>query len=148
MASRRSSGCRSLPPCYPRSGVLLTVLTLRRRIWSGSLDADTVLVATGRRPFTSGLGLAELGIQTTRGGQIETDSRWMTTTPGIYAIGDAVTGPMLAHKAEDEGMAVAQIIAGKAGHVNYRLIPGVIYTWPEVASVGATEDSLRDSGTT
>jgi len=111
-----------------------------------SLEADTVLVATGRRPFTKGLGLEALGIATTKGGQIETDAHWATSVPGIYAIGDAIRGPMLAHKAEDEGMAVAEVIAGKAGHVNYGVIPGVIYTAPEVASVGATEESLKAEG--
>jgi dihydrolipoamide dehydrogenase len=110
------------------------------------LDADVVLVATGRKPFTDGLGLAELGIETTERGQIKTDAHYQTTVKGIYAIGDAIEGPMLAHKAEDEGMAVAEILAGQAGHVNYDVIPGVIYTHPEVASVGATEETLKEAG--
>jgi len=110
------------------------------------LDADVVLVATGRRPFTEGLGLGELGIETTRGGQIKTDKTWQTSVKGIYAIGDAIEGPMLAHKAEDEGMAAAEVIAGKHGHVNYGVIPGVIYTHPEVAAVGETEETLKDQG--
>ncbi|MEM7076768.1 MAG: dihydrolipoyl dehydrogenase [Pseudomonadota bacterium] len=110
------------------------------------IEADTVLVATGRRPFTDGLGLSELGIDMTERGQIKTDAQWQTNMPGIYAIGDAIAGPMLAHKAEDEGMAAAEVIAGKHGHVNYGVIPGVIYTHPEVANVGATEQDLKDQG--
>ncbi len=110
------------------------------------LDADMVLVATGRKPFTDGLGLDALGVHLTDRGQVATDDRWATNIPGIYAIGDAIEGPMLAHKAEDEGMAVAEVLAGKQGHVNYGVIPGVIYTTPEVASVGATEQALKDAG--
>ncbi|KAJ55014.1 dihydrolipoamide dehydrogenase [Actibacterium mucosum KCTC 23349] len=110
------------------------------------LDADAVLVATGRKPFTDGLGLEALGVELHPRGQIKTDAHWATNVPGIYAIGDAIDGPMLAHKAEDEGMAVAEVIAGKHGHVNYGVIPGVIYTAPEVASVGATEDALKEAG--
>jgi dihydrolipoamide dehydrogenase len=110
------------------------------------LEADTVLVATGRRPYTAGLGLEALGVKTTQRGQVEVDGHFATSVKGIYAIGDAVPGPMLAHKAEDEGFAVAEILAGKAGHVNHALIPGVIYTHPEVASVGETEESLKDAG--
>ena len=107
------------------------------------IAADTVLVATGRRPFTDGLGLEPLGVARAKGGAIETDAHWATSQPGIYAIGDAINGPMLAHKAEDEGMAVAEVIAGKTGHVNYGVIPSVIYTAPEVASVGETEETLK-----
>ncbi len=119
---------------------------LRKDDSEAVLDADTVLLATGRRPYTDGLGLDNLNITTTKGGQIETDAHWATSAPGIYAIGDAITGPMLAHKAEDEGMAVAEVIAGKVGHVNYGVIPGVIYTSPEVASVGQTEETLKAEG--
>jgi dihydrolipoamide dehydrogenase len=111
-----------------------------------TLQADTVLLATGRRPFTDGLGLADLGVATTDRGQIATDAHYKTNVPGIYAIGDAIAGPMLAHKAEDEGMACAEGIAGQKPHVNYDVIPGVIYTHPEVASVGATEEMLKDEG--
>ena len=111
-----------------------------------TLDADVVLVATGRKPYTDGLGLKELGVELTDRGQVKTDDHWATSVKGVYAIGDAITGPMLAHKAEDEGMAVAEVIAGKHGHVNYGVIPGVIYTWPEVASVGETEETLKSSG--
>lgn len=110
------------------------------------LDADVVLVATGRKPFTDGLGLAEVGVEFTERGQIKTDAHWATSVAGIYAIGDAIVGPMLAHKAEDEGMAVAEVLAGKHGHVNYDVIPGVIYTSPEVATVGKTEAQLKAEG--
>ncbi len=110
------------------------------------LDADVVLVATGRKPYTRGLGLDDLGIVRNKGGQVEVDDHWQTAVKGIYAIGDAIKGPMLAHKAEDEGMAVAEVIAGKAGHVNYGIIPGVIYTSPEVATVGKTEEQLKEAG--
>jgi dihydrolipoamide dehydrogenase len=109
-------------------------------------QADIVLVATGRRPFTRGLGLDALGVQMTARGQIAVDRHFATSVKGIYAIGDAIPGPMLAHKAEDEGFAVAEIIAGRAGHVNYGVIPAVIYTHPEVASVGATEETLKEQG--
>ena len=109
-------------------------------------DADVVLVATGRKPFTDGLGLEALGVALEERGQIKTDGHWQTNIPGLYAIGDAITGPMLAHKAEDEGMGVAETIAGQKGHVNYGVIPGVIYTHPEVASVGATENQLKEDG--
>ena len=119
---------------------------LRKDDSEHSLDADVVLVATGRRPYTQGLGLDALGIEMTKRGQIRADAHWQTSVPGIYAIGDVIDGPMLAHKAEDEGMAVAEVIAGKHGHVNYGVIPGVIYTHPEVASVGATEEALKEAG--
>ncbi|WP_370343415.1 dihydrolipoyl dehydrogenase [Pararhodobacter marinus] len=111
-----------------------------------SIDADIVLVATGRKPFTDGLGLADLGVEMEKRGQVKIDDHWATSVKGIYAIGDAVVGPMLAHKAEDEGMAVAEVIAGKHGHVNYGVIPGVIYTAPEVANVGKTEEQLKEAG--
>ncbi|OUS38267.1 dihydrolipoyl dehydrogenase [Rhodobacterales bacterium 56_14_T64] len=110
------------------------------------IDADVVLVATGRKPYSDGLGLDALGVTLTKRGQIATDAKWATNVPGIYAIGDVIEGPMLAHKAEDEGMAVAEVIAGKHGHVNYGVIPGVVYTTPEVATVGATEDALKAEG--
>jgi len=111
-----------------------------------TLEAEVVLVATGRKPYTEGLGLAELGVELEKRGQVKIDAHWATNVKGIYAIGDAVVGPMLAHKAEDEGMAVAEVIAGKHGHVNYGVIPGVIYTTPEVASVGQTEEQLKAEG--
>ncbi|KAL3816723.1 LOW QUALITY PROTEIN: hypothetical protein ACHAXA_002209 [Cyclostephanos tholiformis] len=104
---------------------------------------DIVLVATGRRPYTAGLGLENLGIQTDKLGRIDVDSHFRTAVPNIYAIGDCIDGPMLAHKAEEEGIAAVETIAGYAGHVNYDAIPGVIYTFPEVASVGKTEEELK-----
>ena len=118
----------------------------RKKDTEHQVDADVVLVATGRKPFLDGLGLEALGITLTGGGQIKTDSNYLTNVTGVYAIGDAISGPMLAHKAEDEGMAVAEILAGQAGHVNYGVIPGVIYTHPEVASVGLTEEQLKETG--
>ncbi|MCB1345322.1 MAG: dihydrolipoyl dehydrogenase, partial [Rhodobacteraceae bacterium] len=119
---------------------------LRKDDSAHEIEAEVVLVATGRKPFTDGLGLEALGVEMLPRGQIRTDAHWATSVKGIYAIGDAVTGPMLAHKAEDEGMAVAEVIAGKHGHVNYDVIPGVIYTTPEVASVGKTEEQLKEAG--
>ena len=119
---------------------------LRKDDSDHSLDADVVLVATGRKPYTDGLGLEALGIEMTPRGQIKTNAHWQTNVSGIYAIGDAIEGQMLAHKAEDEGMAAAEVIAGKHGHVNYNVIPGVIYTAPEVANVGQTEEQLKAEG--
>ncbi len=111
-----------------------------------TVDADVVLVATGRKPFTDGLGLDALGVEMTDRGQVKVGDHWNTNIAGIYAIGDAIEGPMLAHKAEDEGIAVAETLAGQKGHVNYGVIPGVIYTSPEVASVGQTEEQLKAAG--
>jgi len=119
---------------------------LRKDDSGHTLQADTVLVATGRKPFTKGLGLEELGVAISERGQIKTDDHYRTNVAGIYAIGDAIDGPMLAHKAEDEGMAVAEGIAGQHPHVNYNVIPGVIYTHPEVGTVGKTEDALKAEG--
>ena len=112
---------------------------------ASKLEADVVLVAIGRRPVTDGLGLEALGVATERG-RVVIDDHFATNVPGIYAIGDVVRGPMLAHKAEDEGLAVAEILAGQHGHVNYGVIPGVVYTSPEIASVGATEEDLTAKG--
>jgi dihydrolipoamide dehydrogenase len=111
-----------------------------------TLEADVVLVAVGRVPFTEGLGLQEAGIALDNRGRIQTDAHFATSVPGVYAIGDVIAGPMLAHKAEDEGVAVAEILAGQAGHVNYDVIPGVVYTTPEVAAVGKTEEELKAAG--
>jgi dihydrolipoamide dehydrogenase len=119
---------------------------LRKDESDHQIEVDVVLVATGRKPFTDGLGLKELGVEMSERGQIKTDRQWQTNIPGIYAIGEAIDGPMLAHKAEDEGMATADVIAGKHGHVNYNVIPGVIYTSPEVANVGVTEEELKQQG--
>jgi len=110
------------------------------------LEADVVLVAIGRIPYTAGLGLEEAGVAKDARGRVVTDHHFTTNVPGIYAIGDVIVGPMLAHKAEDEGVALAELLAGKAGHVNYDVIPGVVYTFPEVASVGKTEDELKAAG--
>jgi dihydrolipoamide dehydrogenase len=110
-----------------------------------TLDADVVLVSVGRRPFTEGLGLEALGVKTERG-QVVVDAHFATNVPGIYAIGDVIRGPMLAHKAEEEGVAVAELLAGQAGHVNYSAIPSVVYTSPEVASVGKSEEELKAEG--
>ena len=107
------------------------------------IRADAVLIAIGRIPYTQNLGLEKTGIKTGERGQIEINEHFQTSTKGIYAIGDCVRGPMLAHKAEDEGIAVAEIISGQAGHVNYGVIPGVVYTTPEIASVGKTEEDLK-----
>jgi dihydrolipoamide dehydrogenase len=109
-------------------------------------EFDVVLLAVGRVPNTVGLGLAELGVKTDNRGRIVVDSHYASSVPGIYAIGDVIEGPMLAHKAEDEGIAIAEILAGQAGHVNYDVIPSVIYTAPEVASVGKTEEELKAAG--
>ncbi|WP_274627137.1 dihydrolipoyl dehydrogenase [Arvimicrobium flavum] len=111
-----------------------------------TIEADAVLVATGRRPYTDGLGLKEAGVEVDERGRVKTDGHLRTNVPGIYAIGDVIAGPMLAHKAEEEGVAVAEIIAGQAGHVNYDVIPGVVYTSPEIASVGKTEEQLKAEG--
>ncbi|MFL9503649.1 dihydrolipoyl dehydrogenase, partial [Rhodopseudomonas palustris] len=119
---------------------------LRKDDSAGEIEADVVLVATGRRPYTAGLGLEALGVEMGPRGTVKTDDHFRTNVPGLYAIGDAIAGPMLAHKAEDEGMAVAEIMAGKYGHVNYGVIPGVVYTTPEVATVGLTEEQLKDQG--
>jgi dihydrolipoamide dehydrogenase len=110
------------------------------------LSADIALLSIGRRPYTEGLGLAEAGVALDERGRVKTDAHYATNVPGIHAIGDVIVGPMLAHKAEDEGVAVAEILAGQAGHVNYGAIPGVVYTWPEVAAVGQTEEELKAAG--
>ena len=111
-----------------------------------TVEADVVLIATGRKPYTEGLGLAEAGVELDERGRVKTDGHLRTNVPGIYAIGDVIAGPMLAHKAEEEGVAVAEIIAGQAGHVNYEVIPSVVYTSPEIASVGKTEEELKKAG--
>lgn len=113
---------------------------------AATVDADVVLVSIGRVPYTDGLGLEAVGVAMEGRGMIKVDDHFQTNVPGIYAIGDVIRGPMLAHKAEDEGIAVAEILAGQAGHVNYGVIPGVIYTTPEVASVGRTEEELKKAG--
>ncbi len=110
------------------------------------LEADIVLVAIGRRPYTQGLGLEEVGVKLDERGRVGIDGHYKTNVDGIYAIGDVVVGPMLAHKAEEEGVALAEILAGQAGHVNYDIIPGVVYTMPEIATVGMTEEQAKEAG--
>ncbi len=109
-----------------------------------SLEADVVLVSVGRRPYTDALGLDDVGVERDERGFIKVDQQFQTNVAGIFAIGDVIGGKMLAHKAEEEGVAVAELIAGQAGHVNYEAIPGIVYTWPEVASVGRTEEQLKE----
>ena len=128
-----------------RKGVSLTV----ENIASGeaaAVEADAVLVAVGRRPYTAGLGLDSVGIASDAQGRIEIDGHFRTSAAGVYAIGDVVRGPMLAHKAEDEGAVCAEIVAGQSGHIDYDAIPGVVYTWPEAAAVGRTEEALKEAG--
>jgi dihydrolipoamide dehydrogenase len=112
------------------------------------MEAEVVLVAIGRVPYAEGLGLEEAGVRKDNRGRVIVDPHYQTNVPGIYGIGDVIAGPMLAHKAEDEGVAVAEIIAGQSGHVNYDVIPNVVYTFPEIASVGKTEEELKEAGTT
>ncbi|WBU58306.1 dihydrolipoyl dehydrogenase [Paracoccus sediminicola] len=119
---------------------------LRKDDSEKEIATDVVLLATGRRPYVDGLGLDKIGVEMTDKGQVKIDEHWQTSVKGIYAIGDAVPGLMLAHKAGDEGSAAAEVIAGKAGHVNYDVIPGVIYTTPEVANVGLTEAAAKETG--
>jgi len=126
-------------------GVILTIEPTKGGP-AESIEADVVLVAIGRRPFTEGLGLDRAGVAMDERGRVKTDAHFRTNVEGIYAIGDVIAGPMLAHKAEEEGVAVAEIIAGQAGHVNYETVPGVVYTHPEVASVGKTEEELKAAG--
>ncbi|MCC0055581.1 MAG: dihydrolipoyl dehydrogenase [Rhodobiaceae bacterium] len=129
-----------------KSGLKVTVEPAGGEAAAETVDADIVLVAIGRKPFTEGLGLAEAGVELDERGRVKTDGHYQTNIPGIYAIGDVIAGPMLAHKAEDEGVAVAEILAGQAGHVNYDVIPGVVYTSPEVAWVGRSEEELKAAG--
>ncbi len=111
-----------------------------------TLDVDVVLVAVGRKAYTAGLGLDKIGVALDERGRIKTDKTFKTSIDGIYAIGDVIAGPMLAHKAEDEGMILAEMIAGQSGHIDYDLVPGVVYTWPEAAQVCKTEEQLKEAG--
>ncbi|QBL94308.1 dihydrolipoyl dehydrogenase [Komagataeibacter saccharivorans] len=126
-------------------GVTLTVEPAKGGA-AETLEADVVLLAIGRTAASKGFGLEEAGIELDKRGRIVTDAHYATSVPGIYAIGDVIAGPMLAHKAEEEGVAVAELLAGQAGHVNYGAIPAVVYTWPEVATVGKTEENLKEEG--
>lgn len=130
---------------HKESGVEVTCVSVKGGE-SASFDADCILIATGRRPFTQGLGLESVGIVCDSSGRIPVDASFQTSVPGIYAIGDVIKGPMLAHKASEEGIALAEILAGQAGHVNYGVIPSVVYTFPELASVGQTEEELKKAG--
>ncbi len=125
-------------------GVTVTLKDAKDK--ESEISGDKLLVAVGRRPFTDGLGLESVGIQRDERGRIPVNEQYMTSTPGIYAIGDVVVGPMLAHKASEEGVAVVELIAGKAGHVNYGTIPNVVYTHPELAQVGLTEEEAKEKG--
>jgi dihydrolipoamide dehydrogenase len=111
-----------------------------------TIKADVVLLSIGRTPYTEGLGLDTVGVETDARGVIQVDKHFQTNIAGIFAIGDCIPGPMLAHKAEDEGVVVAEILAGQSGQIDYDAIPGIVYTWPEVASVGKTEEQLKESG--
>ncbi|MGH6784823.1 MAG: FAD-dependent oxidoreductase, partial [Sphingomicrobium sp.] len=111
-----------------------------------TIEADVVLVSIGRVPYTEGLGLQDVGVKMDNRGRVVVDAHYATNISGIYAIGDVIAGPMLAHKAEDEGIAVAEILAGQAGHVNYDAVPNVVYTFPEIASVGKTEEEIKEAG--
>ncbi|MFT6579589.1 MAG: dihydrolipoamide dehydrogenase [Alphaproteobacteria bacterium] len=128
-----------------RAGVTLTIEPSKGGD-AAQIKCDVVLVAVGRRPYTEGLGLDDVGVNLDERGFIDIDDGFRTSTAGIFAIGDCVRGPMLAHKAEDEGVVCAEIIAGQSGHINYDAIPGIVYTWPEVASVGKTEEQLKEAG--
>jgi dihydrolipoamide dehydrogenase len=126
-----------------KGGVTLVHLEMVADGTKQTIEADVVLVAVGRKPYSEGLGLEDLGIEKDNRGCVAVNAHYQTKHESIYAIGDLIAGPMLAHKAEEEGVAVAEIIAGRAGHVNYDTVPGVIYTWPEFASVGLTEEQLK-----
>ena len=138
-------GCKVTGVAKTANGAIATV----EPVTGGAVEqisADVVLVAIGRVPYTDGLGLAEAGVALDNRKRVKVDAHFETNVPAIYAIGDVIAGPMLAHKAEDEGMALAEMLAGQAGHVNYDVIPNVIYTAPEVASVGKTEEELKAAG--
>ncbi|MCB9964955.1 MAG: dihydrolipoyl dehydrogenase [Rhodospirillales bacterium] len=129
-----------------KSGVELTLEAATGDAKAEKLSADIVLVAVGRKPYTDALGLDEVGVKTDERGRIKTDAHFKTNIDGIYAIGDVIAGPMLAHKAEEEGVVLAEILAGQSGHLDYNLVPGVVYTWPEVANIGQTEEQLKQAG--
>ncbi len=129
-----------------KSGVTLKVEPAKGGA-AESIEADIVLVAVGRKPYTAKLGLDKAGVTLDERGRVKTDDHFQTNVKGIYAIGDVIAGPMLAHKAEDEGVMLAELLAGQKGHIDYDCIPGVVYTWPEVAAVGKTEEQLKTAGT-
>jgi dihydrolipoamide dehydrogenase len=139
-------GAKVTAAAASEAGVTLTVEPAKGGT-PETIEADIVLLAIGRYAYTEGLALDAAGVTTDNRGRIQTDAHYATSIPNIFAIGDVITGPMLAHKAEDEGVAIAERLAGQAGHVNYGAIPSVVYTWPEVASVGLTEEELKAAGT-
>jgi dihydrolipoamide dehydrogenase len=143
MAFRLGSKVTSATPA--KSGVTLTLEPAQGGA-KEELKADVVLLAIGRRPYTEGLGLEKVGVALDERKRIKTDSHFATNVPGIYAIGDVIAGPMLAHKAEDEGVALAEMLAGQKPHIDYNTIPGVVYTNPEIANVGQTEEQLKAAG--
>jgi dihydrolipoamide dehydrogenase len=118
-------------------------VTLEAQGKTSEAECDVVLVAVGRRPFTDGLGAQEIGVAFDERGRITVDGQYATSVPGVYAIGDVIAGPMLAHKAEEEGVAAVELMAGQAGHVNYDAVPNIVYTWPEFASVGLSEEQAQ-----
>ncbi|MFT5602808.1 MAG: dihydrolipoamide dehydrogenase, partial [Flavobacteriales bacterium] len=128
------------------TGKGVTVTATNKKGEEVNIDGDYCLVAVGRKPFTKGLGFENIGLKVSDRGVIETNDHLETNVPGVYAIGDVVKGMMLAHKAEEEGVFVAETIAGQKPHINYNLIPGVVYTWPEVAAVGKTEEEVKATG--
>jgi dihydrolipoamide dehydrogenase len=138
-------GTKCLGSTQDKNGLLISVEEIATGTKS-QIECDYVLVATGRKPYSANLGLESVGLATNKGGRVEIDTHFQTTVPGIYAVGDLVDGPMLAHKAEEEAIAAVELMAGQAGHVNYDAIPNVIYTWPELASVGATEEEVKARG--
>lgn len=129
------------------AGVRLTLQSSKDKAAAGTIVGDIVLVSTGRRPYTKGLNLDSIGVATDARGFIVVDNQFRTSVPGIYAIGDVIPGPMLAHKAEEDGVACVELLAGRNAHVNYGTIPSIVYTWPEVASVGKTEEQMKAEGT-
>src|SRR5207248_11161416 len=122
-------------------------VTLETKGQSADEEADVVLLAIGRRPYLDGLGAREAGVALDERGRVRVDGRFETSVAGVFAIGDAIPGPMLAHKAEEEGIAAVELMAGSAGHVNYDAIPNIVYTWPELASVGVSEEEAARRGT-
>lgn len=139
------TGAKVMGAKNDKKGIVLNYQDLKTQK-DQTIECDRILVSTGRRPFSEGLGLEELGIKKDQRGFVQINAHFETSVPGIYAIGDLVPGPMLAHKAEEEGVAIAELLAGQAGHVNYQTVPSVIYTFPEVAAVGLTEEECKTQG--
>ena len=129
-----------------KNGIIINILDSEGK--KNKIECDVVLISVGRKPNTKNLNLSKVGVKLDKKGRVEVNSNFQTSIPNIYAIGDVIKGPMLAHKAEEEGVAVAELIAGQSGHVNYNVIPSVIYTFPEVASVGKTEEEIKNNNQT